>query len=80
MKKSYSVATNNLLGAMRDRASINNVAIGTQKIIYHLRLDFFFSQPLNLHVEMAAVVDWGKPFVKGCYYLKGDGPLSLCVL
>ena len=30
-----------------------------------------------LHIELAAVVDWGEPFVKACYFLEGDGPLAV---
>ena len=31
----------------------------------------------HLHLELAAVVDWGEPFVKACYFLEGDGPLAV---
>ena len=31
----------------------------------------------KLQVEMAATVDWGKPFVKACYHFEGDIPLAL---
>ena len=30
-----------------------------------------------LQIEIAAVVDWGEPFVKACYFLEGDGPLAV---
>ena len=39
----------------------------------------FFDNPRvtsELRVEIAATVDWGEPFVKACYTLEGDGPLS----
>ena len=39
----------------------------------------FFDTPhvmSKLRVEIAATVDWGEPFVKACYVLEGDGPLS----
>lgn len=47
----------------------------------HLRrkLLAFFDNPQitsKLKVEIAATVDWGEPFVKACYTLEGDGPLS----
>ena len=29
-----------------------------------------------LKVELAATIDYGEPFVKSCYFLEGDGPLS----
>ena len=28
-----------------------------------------------LEIELAAVIDWGKPFVTATYSLEGDGPL-----
>ena len=28
-----------------------------------------------LEIELAAVVDWGRPFVTATYSLEGDGPL-----
>lgn len=31
----------------------------------------------NLHIELAATVDAGEPFVKATYILEGDGPLVL---
>ena len=40
----------------------------------------FFSDQQKLAIlklEIAAVVDWGEPFVRACYYLEGDGPLAL---
>ena len=43
----------------------------------------FFDNPQvtsNLRVEIAATVDWGEPFVKACYTLEGDGPLSFEIL
>jgi hypothetical protein len=48
----------------------------------HLRpkLLNFFDNPQTtskLRIEIAATVDWGEPFVKACYTLEGDGPLSL---
>ena len=30
-----------------------------------------------LQIELAAIVDYGEPFVKACYFLEGDGPLAL---
>ena len=30
-----------------------------------------------LQLEIAATVDWGEPFVKACYFLEGDGPLTV---
>ena len=33
-----------------------------------------------LHIELAAVVDWGEPFVKACYFLEGDGPFWLLIV
>ena len=30
----------------------------------------------KLQVEVAATVDWGKPLVKACYHLEGDGLLA----
>jgi len=30
----------------------------------------------NLQIELAAIVDYGKPFVKATYKLEGDGPLA----
>lgn len=35
----YSIPSNNILGVMRDRASVNNVAMQTLKIVYPLLLD-----------------------------------------
>lgn len=29
-------------------------------------------------VEIASIVDWGEPFVKGTYKLEGDGALAFC--
>ena len=45
----------------------------------HLRPKFFDNPQITskLRVEIAATVDWGEPFVKACYTLEGDGPLSL---
>ena len=40
----------------------------------------FFNNPQitsKLQIEIAATVDWGEPFVKACYHLEGDGPLSI---
>ena len=28
-------------------------------------------------MELAAVIDWGHPFVKATYRLEGDGPLAV---
>ena len=39
----------------------------------------FFSDSLkkdNLQIELAAIVDYGKPFVKATYKLEGDGSLA----
>ena len=30
-----------------------------------------------LQLKIAAMVDWGEPFVKATYLLEGDGPLAL---
>ena len=43
------------------------------------RLLSFFEDTQKLHhlkIELAAVVDWGEPFVKATYNLEGDGPLA----
>ena len=40
----------------------------------------FFTEPqkkAQLEVELAAVIDWGRPFVTAIYSLEGDGPLVL---
>ena len=40
----------------------------------------FFSHPnkkVCLHIQLAAIIDWGEPFVKATYKLEGDGPLVL---
>lgn len=40
----------------------------------------FFTDPQKkalLEVEIAATIDWGKPFVTATYSLEGDGPLAL---
>ena len=40
----------------------------------------FFSDPNKkavLQIELAAIIDWGEPFVKATYKLEGDGPLAL---
>ena len=40
----------------------------------------FFTDPqkkAQLKVELAAVIDWGRPFVTATYSLEGDGPLVL---
>ena len=40
----------------------------------------YFEDPEKLKylkVELAAVVDYGEPFVKATYNLEGDGPLAL---
>ena len=40
----------------------------------------FFTDPqkkAQLEVELAAVIDWGRPFVTATYSLEGDGPLVL---
>lgn len=31
----------------------------------------------KLKVEIVATIDWGEPFIKACYTLEGDGPLSI---
>ena len=31
---------------------------------------------VTLKIELAAIVDWGEPFIKATYNLKGDGPLA----
>ncbi len=35
------------------------------------------SKNMLLQVELAAIIDWGEPFVKATYKLEGDGPLAL---
>ena len=43
------------------------------------RLLSFFEYAQKLHhlkIELAAVVDWGEPFVQATYNLEGDGPLA----
>ena len=55
---------------------VNNSDIGPST---RPKLLFFFddSQKLNhLKIELAAVVDWGEPFVNATYKLEGDGPLA----
>ena len=40
----------------------------------------FFSngtKRLTLQIELAAIVDFGEPFVKAMYQLEGNGPLAL---
>ena len=45
----YGIATNDIVAVMRDRASINNVAMRTLKIVYPVVLDVgCFSHTLNL--------------------------------
>ena len=34
------------------------------------------SKKANLQIELAAIVDYGEPFVKATYKLEGDGPLA----
>ena len=49
------------------------------KTLVQIFLLAFFDNPRvtsELRVEIAATVDWGEPFVKACYTLEGDGPLS----
>ena len=44
------------------------------------KLVTFFTDPQKkalLEVELAAIMDWGKPFVTATYLLEGDGPLAL---
>ena len=47
--------------------------------LHGLSFWLFFSNPckVSLHVEVAAVIDWGEPFVKATYELEGDGPLAI---
>ena len=42
-------------------------------------LPFFSDQQrkATLQIELAATIDFGKPFVKATYNLEGDGPLAL---
>ena len=35
------------------------------------------SKQTNLQIELAAIIDFGEPFVKATYRLEGDGPLAL---
>ena len=40
----------------------------------------YFTNPEKkalLEVELATIIDWGKPFVTATYSLEGDGPLAL---
>ena len=41
-------------------------------------LSFFsdHSRKANLQIELAAIIDYGEPFVKATYKLEGDGPLA----
>ena len=44
------------------------------------KLVTFFTDPQKkalLEVELAAIMDWGKPLVTATYLLEGDGPLAL---
>ena len=44
------------------------------------KLLIFFTDPqkkAQLEVELAAIMDWGKPFVTATYSLEGDGPLVM---
>ena len=48
----YSVSPTSLLAAMRDRASVNNVALRTLKVVYSLVVDVgCFSHTINLAGE-----------------------------
>ena len=48
----YSVSLNTLLAAKRDRASVNNVALRTLKVIYPLHVDVGYSlHTINLAGE-----------------------------
>lgn len=56
---------------------VQNVDIGPK---LHPKLLSFFSDSQKqamLRIELATTVDWGEPFVKACYFLEGDGPLTL---
>ena len=44
------------------------------------KLITFFTDPQKkalLEVELASIIDWGRPFVTATYSLEGDGPLAL---
>ena len=46
----------------------------------HSKLTAFFQDKqknVYLQLELAAIIDWGEPFVKTTYNLEGDGPLVL---
>ena len=46
----------------------------------HLKLLGFLTdveKKAKLQLELAAVIDWGHPFVKATYRLEGDGPLAV---
>lgn len=54
-------------------------------MIHQLLIQFGDIQPFVcasdlslLMVEIASIVDWGEPFVKGTYKLEGDGALAFC--
>lgn len=52
----------------------NDVGQATRKKLIAMLQD---SQKLvTLKIELAAIVDWGEPFVKATYNLEGDGPLA----
>ena len=44
-----------------------------------VKLLTLFSDPnkVCLHIQVASIIDWGEPFVKAMYKLKGDGSLVL---
>jgi len=55
---------------------LNNENLGSPHIRSKLLAIFTDSQKrVYLEVELAAVIDWGNPFVSATYSLEGDGPL-----
>lgn len=55
---------NENLGSPHIRSKLLAIFADTQKRAY-------------LEIELAAVIDWGKPFVSATYSLEGDGPLIM---
>ena len=56
----YSITSNSLLAAMRDEASVNNVAIQTLKIVYPLVIDIRCFSHTNDHVVPLGFRFYGK--------------------
>ena len=65
----------------RCRGFLNNENLGSPHIRSKLLAIFTDSQKrVYLEVELAAVIDWGNPFVSATYSLESDGPriVSCC--